>query len=241
MRVEVLPGHQLAPHAAQVITEVLRTAVAERGRATVAFSGGSTAGPLLTELARAELPWQAVAVLQVDERVAPDGHPDRNLTTLREQLLDHVPVPAEQVHPMPVASRDPADAVRRYADTLVDLAGDPPRLDVVHLGLGTDGHTASLTPGSPLLDAPGGPVAITEPYEGRRRMTLTLPVLDCAREVLWLVRGASKAPAVGRLVAGDRAIPGARVAAFSARLLLDPAAAAELPTTPDRPDAPWAG
>ena len=238
MRVEVLPDHQLAAHAAVVIAEMLRTAVTDRGRAIVAFSGGSTAGPMLAELARADVPWEAVTALQVDERVAPDGHTDRNLTTLREQLLDHVPVPPAQVHPMPVTSPDLDEAAGRYADTLVELAGDPPRLDVVHLGLGTDGHTASLTPGSPLLDDPGGPVAITEPYEGRRRMTLTLPVLDSAREVVWLARGERKAPAVRRLVAGDRTIPAARVAARSARLLLDPPAASELTTTQTRPETP---
>jgi 6-phosphogluconolactonase len=241
MRIEVLAEQQLAARAATVVAEALRSATAAGRRATVAFSGGSTAGPLLAALARADVPWDAVEVLQVDERIAPQGHPDRNLTTLRERLLDHVPLPAEQIHPMPVGSPDLDAGTRRYASTLVDLAGDPPRLDLVHLGLGADGHTASLIPGSALLDEAHELVAVTGPYQGRRRMTLTLPVLAGARELLWLVRGAAKAPMVRRLVEGDATIPAGRVRTPNARLLLDPAAASRLDqptpstTAPEQP------
>jgi 6-phosphogluconolactonase len=233
MKVEVLPEPELAAHGAALVAAGLRAAVAARGHATVAFSGGSTAGALLDALASTKVPWDAVEVLQVDERVAADGHPDRNLTTLRQRLLDHVPLPPGQVHPMPVTDPDLAAGAERYAATLRRLAGRPPRIDVVHLGLGTDGHTASLTPGSPLLDDPGGPVAVTEPYQGRRRMTLTLPVLAAARELVWFVRGAAKAPMVRRLVEADPSIPAGLVPAAHARLLLDPAAATDLtsPTT----------
>ncbi len=237
MKVEVLAEPELAAHGAALVAAGLRSAVAARGRATVAFSGGSTAGGLLDALARTELPWNAVEVLQVDERIAPDGHPDRNLTTLRQRLLDHVPLPPEQVHPMPVTDPDPAAGAKRYADTLHRVAGRTPRIDVVHLGLGTDGHTASLMPGSPLLDERGGPVAVTGPHQGRRRMTLTLPVLSGARELVWFVTGAAKAPMVRRLVDADPSIPAGRVPAAHARLLLDPAAATDLtsPTNREQP------
>jgi 6-phosphogluconolactonase len=227
-RIEVLGEEQLAARGAEVLATALRAAVAARGRASIAFSGGSTAGELLTALARADVPWDVVHVLQVDERVAPDGHPDRNLTTLRQRLLDHVPLSAGQLHPMPVTNPDLDAAARSYAATLFEVAGDPPRLDVVHLGLGADGHTASLTPGSALLEETHHPVGVTGPYEGRRRMTLTLPVLVGARELVWFVRGAAKAPMVSRLVAGDHAIPAGRVAARHARFLLDTAAASQL-------------
>jgi 6-phosphogluconolactonase len=229
MRVQVVPEDRLAARGAEYAAGVLRAAVAARGRATVAFSGGSTAGPLLAALAEADVPWSALHVLQVDERVAPDGHPDRNLTLLRRHLLDHVPVPADALHTMPVDEVDLDAAAARYTDVLLDLAGRPPRLDLVHLGIGTDGHTASLVPGSPLLELTREPVAVTAPYQGRSRMTLTLPVLSRARRVLWFVRGAAKARMVRRLVEGDTSIPAARVEASRALLLLDPAAAAALP------------
>ena len=228
MRIEVVAENRIAERGAAHIAAVLRAVVAERGRATVAFSGGSTAGPLLQALAGADVPWSAVHVLQVDERVAPHGHPERNLTTLRQRLLDRVPLPPDQLHAMPVEDRDLDAAAARFAGTLHDLAGHPPRLDLVHLGLGPDGHTASLVPGSPLL-ATRDPVGVTGSYQGRRRMTLTLPVLSAAREVLWFVIGSEKAAMVRRLVDGDPTIPAGRVEASRALLLLDPSAAAELP------------
>lgn len=229
MRTEVAPEGQVAARAAAHVAAVLRTAVAARGRATVAFSGGSTAGPLLTALAQADVPWSEVAVLQVDERVAPEGHADRNLTTLRQRLLDHVPLPPDQLHAMPVNDIDLDAAAAAYAQVLLHLAGDPVRLDLVHLGLGTDGHTASLVPDSPLLDPTAEPVGVTSPYQGRRRLTLTLPVLSRARQVMWLVTGADKAAMVRRLVAGDSSIPAGKVEPSRALLLLDPPAATELP------------
>lgn len=230
MRVRVVPEDRLAAEGAGHAAGVLRAAVAARGRATVAFSGGSTAGPLLAALVETDVPWSVIHVLQVDERVAPDGHPDRNLTVLRRHLLDRVPLPPAQLHAMPVDDVDLDAAATRYADVLRDLGGYPPYLDLIHLGLGPDGHTASLVPGYPSLDAGSNPVAVTAPYEGRRRMTLTLPVLTRARQVLWFIRGAAKAPIVRRLVDGDTSIPAGRVDASRALLLLDPAAAAGLPS-----------
>lgn len=229
MRIDVVAEDRIAERGAAHIAAVLRTTVAARGRATVAFSGGSTAGPLLQALADADVPWSAVHVLQVDERVAPEGHPDRNLTTLRRRLLDRVPLPADQLHAMPVDASDLDDAAARFAGTLHDLAGRPPRLDLVHLGLGPDGHTASLVPGSPLLTT-RDPVGVTASYRGRRRVTLTLPVLSAARQVLWFVLGPGKAAMVRRLVDGDPTIPAGKVEPSRALLLLDPSAASALPS-----------
>lgn len=230
MRTEVIDTERIAAQGAAHIAAALRAAVDARGRATVAFSGGSTAGDLLAALADADVPWGAVDVLQVDERVAPEGDLERNLTMLRQRLLDLVPLPVGRLHAMPVDAADLDLAAAGYADLLYDLAGRPPRLDLVHLGIGTDGHTASLVPGSPLLGTTDRHVAITDRYRGRRRMTLTLPVLSQARQVLWYVTGAGKAVVVRRLVDGDTSMPAGQVARSRALLLLDPAAASALPS-----------
>lgn len=229
MRTDVVDSDRLAEAGAAHIAAALRTAVEARGRATVAFSGGSNAGPLFAALAETDVPWAAVDVLQVDERVAPEGDAERNLTALRQCLLDQVALSLRRLHAMPVEAVDLEAAAAAYADVLCDVAGRPPRLDLVHLGIGTDGHTASLVPGSPLLAATSSLVGVTEPYRGRRRMTLTLPVLSQARQVLWYVSGAGKAAIVRRLVDGDRSIPAGRVERSRALMLLDPPAAGDLP------------
>ena len=147
----------------------------------MALSGGHTPWLMLRALAAEEVPWEAVEVLQVDERVAPAGHVDRNLTPLREGLLGPTPLRAEQIHAMPVEAPDLEAAAAAYAETLQRLAGTPPILDFVHLGLGADGHTASLVPGDPVLEVTAADVAVTGVYQGRRRMTLTYPMIDRAR------------------------------------------------------------
>jgi 6-phosphogluconolactonase len=155
-----------------------RAASAARGRFALAVSGGHTPWIMLRALASEDVPWVSVHVFQVDERVAPDGHPDRNLTHLRESLLQHAPLRPEQVHAMPVESSDLGAAALQYEQVLRDFAGSPPVLDLVHLGLGPDGHTASLVPGDPVLEVTGSDVALTGIYQGRHRMTLTYPVLN---------------------------------------------------------------
>jgi len=230
MKIEILPdADAVAVRAAAVIAAAAREAVAARGRFVLAVSGGHTPWAMLRALTSEDVPWAGVHVLQVDERVAPAGDPDRNLTHLRESLLTRAPLPAEQIHAMPVEDADLVAATQRYARTLRELAGDPPQLDLVHLGLGPDGHTASLVPGDPVLGVTDVDVALTgATYQNRRRMTLTYPVLDRARQILWVVTGAEKVAALRKLQAADVSIPGGRINQANALVLADADAAAGL-------------
>jgi len=215
----------VANEAAAIIAADARAAVALRGRFVLAVSGGHTPWLMLGDLANQEVPWRDVHVLQVDERVAPAGDPDRNLTHLRESLFAHVPLSPDHVHAMPVEQADLDAAAAQYAATLREVAGSPPAIDLVHLGLGPDGHTASLVPGDPVLDVRNADVALAGPYQGHRRMTLTYPTLDRARRVLWVVTGAEKAKMLERLRRADPLIPAGRVEQDHALLLADRAAA----------------
>jgi 6-phosphogluconolactonase len=207
MRIERRPAEQLAAAAAEHLAARVRAAVADRGRASLAVSGGSTPARMFDALVDADVPWRQLDLYQVDERVAPYGHPDRNLSDLVAHLLARGRLPANNVHAMPVGMADQATAAERYA------AGLPGVFDVIHLGLGEDGHTASLPPGDPVLGVRDRPVALSRPYQGRVRMTLTYPVLDRAREVLWLVAGASKQAALAGLLRRDEALPASHVQA----------------------------
>ena len=226
VKVEILPDADAAARrAAAVIAADARAAVAARGRFVMAVSGGKSPWVMLGDLANQDVPWKDVHVFQIDERVAPAGDPDRNLTHLRESLLEHAPLPPSQIHAMPVESADIEAAARAYAKTLESLAGAPPVLDLAHLGLGPDGHTASLVPNDPVLGVTDRDVALTAVYMGRRRMTLTYPVLNRARRILWLVTGSDKVPALARLRAGDKTIPAGRVRTDAALVIADQAAA----------------
>ena len=228
MRIEVLGNaDSVARNAARTIAYAARQAVAVRGRFLMAVSGGHTPWAMLKELAKENVPWDSVHVFQVDERLAPDGDPDRNLTHLRASLLENAPLPPEHIHAMPVEMPDLTAAAKLYAKTLESLAGTPPVLDLAHLGLGPDGHTASLLPGDPVLDVTDADVGLTGVYQGRRRMTLTYPVLNRSRRILWLVTGADKATMFPRLCNADPAIPAGRISQGQALLLADRAAAGQ--------------
>ena len=229
MKIEVYTdADAVALAAAKLIAKEARDAVATRGKFVMAVSGGKTPWIMLRDLAHEDVPWKGVHVVQVDERVAPEGDADRNLTHLRESLLEHAPLRPEQIHAMPVEATDLQAACMRYALTLREIAGSPPVLDLVHLGLGPDGHTASLIPGDPVLDVKDTDVAVTGIYQGRRRMTLTYPIINRSRRVLWLATGAEKAGMLARLQVGDVSIPAARVGRDHAVVLADRAAAGQV-------------
>jgi 6-phosphogluconolactonase len=217
----------VAKEAAKVIAAEARAAVAARGRFVMAVSGGHTPWQMLRMLANETVPWKSVHVVQVDERIAPAGDPDRNLTHLRESLLDHAPLPSGQIYAMPVEEADIEGAARSYARTLQQIADTPPVLDLAHLGLGPDGHTASLVPNDPVLKVNDRDVAITGIYQNRRRMTLTYPMLNRARRVLFVVTGAEKIGMLARLRDGDVSIPAGRIQQEHALVIADRAAFGE--------------
>jgi len=218
---EVLENAEaVAARAAEVVADTARAAVAEHGRFTFAVSGGKSPWEMFARLADEDMPWGQTSIYQVDERVAPVGDPDRNLT----HLLASLPADAQaDVHPMPVEADDLEAAAADYAASL------PEQFDLIHLGLGPDGHTASLVPGDPVLAVTDADVGVAGPYQGHRRMTVTYPLLDRARQILWLVTGPDKAEMLPRLRAGDRTIPGGRVRSERAVVLADREAAGLLP------------
>jgi 6-phosphogluconolactonase len=218
--IETLPDDtSVALRAAELVVEHARAAIAARGMFTLAVSGGHTPGQMFAELAlHGDFPWDQTAIYQVDERIAPDGDPDRNLTL----LWDNLPEAAfTQLHPMPVQDEDLAQAADGYARAL------PERFDLIHLGIGADGHTASLVPGDPVLDVLDRDVALTGLYMGLPRMTVTYPVLNRARFLLWLITGKEKREALGRLLKADESIPAGRVARTNALIVADARAAGD--------------
>jgi 6-phosphogluconolactonase len=228
MKIEILDNADaVALAAAATIAADARQAVAVRGRYIMAVSGGHTPWVMLKELANQDVPWNNVHVFQVDERIAPDGDNDRNLTHLHASLLEKAPLPPQNLHAMPVGMPDLSAAAKLYAKTLETVAGTPPVLDLAHLGLGPDGHTASLVPGDPVLNVIDADVGLTGVYMGRRRMTLTYPMLNRSRRILWLVTGADKATMFPRLCNADTAIPAGRISQEQALLLADRAAAGQ--------------
>jgi 6-phosphogluconolactonase len=229
MKMQVLAdADAVAMQAAKVIAAEASTATAGRGRFFMAVSGGRTPWQMLRILANEPVLWKSVQVVQVDERVAPAGDPDRNLTHLRESLIEHAPLSPRQIHAMPVEDEDLEAAAASYGQLLQQIAGSPPTLDLVHLGLGPDGHTASLVPGDPVLEVSHQDVALTGSYQGRRRMTLTYPLLNRSRRILWVVTGAEKAQMLARLLSGDVSIPAGRVLQDQALVLADAAAAGKM-------------
>jgi 6-phosphogluconolactonase len=216
IRLEVLPDPDAAAaRVAALVEESVNRVVTGGGRFAWAVSGGEGPDSMFRRVGALELPWSSIDTWQVDERIAPLGDPDRNRTRQERAF----PSPAlEGIRWMPVEDEDQDASAAGYAATL------PGQFDLVHLGLGTDGHTASLVPGDPVLDVVDRDVAVTGPYEGRRRMTLTYPALARSRLVVWLVTGEEKRDAVRSLIADDRSIPAARVAVADQILITDRAA-----------------
>ena len=228
MKTEVFADETSAAQAAsKAIAAEARCAVAERGRFVMAVSGGRTPWIMLRTLAQEELPWNHIHIFQVDERIAPAGDKDRNLTHLQESLVNRSPIPPEHIHAMPVEASNLDAAAREYASSLTEIAGSPSMLDLAHLGLGPDGHTASLIPGDPVLNVTSVDVALTGLYQGRRRMTLTYPILNRARKILWLATGSEKVDSLVRLRKGDPTIPAGRICQLRALVLADRAAAGD--------------
>jgi len=226
MHTRILADEECAARtAAALIAKEAHAAVSARGRFVLAVSGGHTPWIMMRALATEDVPWQSVHVLQVDERVAPAGDQDRNLTHLQATLLEGAKIPRDQIHAMPVEESDLELGAKQYAATIARIAGSPVELDLVHLGLGPDGHTASLVPGDPVTHVNDADVALSGIYQGRRRMTLTYPALDRARRILWLVTGAEKAAMLARLHRCDQSIPAGRVRRDRAIVVADRLAA----------------
>lgn len=236
MKIDVLADAEtVAKRAAAVIAEEARATVAANGRFCFALSGGRTPWMMLQALVDEDVPWDSVHLIQVDERIAPAGHPDRNLTHIQENLLSRVKLRPDQMHAMPVDASNLHAEAESYSRTLMTVCGLPPILDLIHLGLGPDGHTASLVPEDPTLRIHHSDVAITGPYQGRQRMTLTYPMINRSRRILWVVTGDEKAGPLARLSNGDHSIPAGRIDRDRSFVLADRAAASQLSASSQTP------
>jgi 6-phosphogluconolactonase len=230
MRIHVFPTpEKAAERAAEWLRTEISRASAQRGRCLIALSGGGTPWRMLRALRGLHVHWHDLQVFQVDERIVAENDERRNARQIAELLVAPTALRGAQFHAMPVERSDLAVGAEEYARLLAEYAGTPPVLDVVQLGLGADGHTASLLPRDRLLEANGRDVGISIAYEGVTRMTLTFRVLDAARHRLWLVTGANKSAALRKLWDGDASVPAGRVTRESAFVFADAAAAAELP------------
>lgn len=229
MELQILPDAEtVAKKAVQVITELAWERTHLTGKFFFAVSGGSTPWKVLRQLAEtAALPWEAIDLFQVDERIAPAGDAQRNLTRIKENLLNHSALTKKQIHAMPVEQTDIESAAESYAQQLIKLCGNPPKLDLIHLGLGEDGHTASLLPGDPARNS-RELVVVTNKYQGLQRMTMTYPTINAARRRLWIVTGTHKQPMLERLYHGDESIPAGLVERDNAIILADQNAAGAL-------------
>jgi len=229
MELHILPDAEaVAQKAAWIITVLAQERARLTGKFLFAVSGGSTPWKVLRQLAEtAALPWEAVELFQVDERIAPAGDAQRNLTQITQSLLDHSALSLKQIHAMPVEQKDLESSAESYVQQLIKLCGDPPKLDLIHLGLGEDGHTASLIPGDPALKS-CELVTVTKEYQGLPRMTMTYPVLNAAHHRLWIVTGTNKQPMLERLYKGDDSIPAGLVERDNAIILADQNAAGKL-------------
>jgi 6-phosphogluconolactonase len=218
-RLEVLDDPEAVHRrGAEVIADVVRGAIGERGSCALGVSGGRDPWPMFSQLEDHQLDWTRIEVFQVDERVAPAGSDERNLT----HLIASLSIGAQgSIRPMPVNDDDTDAAADRYAESLPDA------LDIAHLGIGPDGHTASLVPGDPVLEVKDRRVAVTAgEYQGVRRMTLTYPELERVRQLLWVVTGEEKVDALRKLIDQDPSTPSGALRPGGESLILADRAAA---------------
>lgn len=197
---EVWPDRErVTERALELVVTTVRAHAAGRGRCSLVLAGGSTPKALYTQLAHVDLPWDALHIFWGDERYVPPDHPDSNYRMAQEAWLSQVPIPRDQIYPMPTDEPDPRTAAGRYEAAIHQFfgsqPGDWPRFDLVLLGLGDDGHTASLFPHTAALQVCDRLVTVGE-RQGQPRLTLSIPVLNRAEQVIFLVTGASKRPAV---------------------------------------------
>jgi len=225
MKTELFPtADQVAAGAAAYLEQEIRDALTHQKSFSLAISGGRTPWEMLKILSKADLPWKRVNLFQVDERVAPDGHADRNLTQLFQAIAGTPMVTQLRIFPMPVLAEDLEEGCREYTQVLDEIT-ESKGLDLIHLGLGSDGHTASLVPGDGVMDVKDRLVACTQnTYQGRIRMTLTYPLLNAAKQLLWIVTGSEKQEIVQRLLQQDPSIPAGSIRQENALLMVDQAA-----------------
>ena len=223
LRLQIVPDAQSITHrGANVLADLLRRAIQARGSAVLAVSGGTTPWPMFERLVQdTSVRWGSVDLVQVDERVMPDGSPDRNWTRIQSVFVDNGPISSERAHPMPVTADDLFAACGDYSRMVRELRPDGV-LDVVQLGLGTDGHFASLAPGDPVCSDMSADISTTsEPFNGTKRMTMTRRLLDAADAILWQISGTSKQDALRKLLDGDLPIPGGVLKANNILVLAD--------------------
>jgi 6-phosphogluconolactonase len=226
MKLEVAKDAEAAARLAAIFAaHCIRQAVAVRKQAHIAFSGGTTPRRMLELLATEDLPWESLHVFQVDERVVPRGDERRNLNLMQETLVADGFLRPDHLHAMPVDAGDTEAAAREYQQTLESFAGAPVALDLVQLGLGTDGHTASLYPGDPTVSVQDRDVAAAGVHAGLQRLTLTLPAINRARTRMWLVTSSDKAARLRELVAGEGDRPACLVRRDESFVIADRAAA----------------
>ncbi|SDA90274.1 6-phosphogluconolactonase [Algoriphagus alkaliphilus] len=219
---------EVAKEAAIYIADRIRENVTRKGSFTMAISGGRTPWEMIKELAKEDLHWEKVFLFQVDERIAPDAHPDRNLTQLFKAIEGTKLVLRLNIFPMRVTADNLNEACEEYADHITRLTENG-KFDLIHLGLGTDGHTASLVPGDAVLAVQDKTVAITgDTYQGRHRMTLTYPLINQAAKILWVITGAEKAEMLNRLLHQDPSIPAGKIDQYHAIVLTEESASVEI-------------
>lgn len=225
MKLLVLPDiDSVSQQAVKIITRFAQDRINQNNQFLFAVSGGSTPWLMLRQLADSDLTWSKVLLFQTDERIAPAGDSQRNLVHIKQQLMDHSTFTLRQIYAMPVEQADLKSAAHQYAEELRKLCGNPPTLDLIHLGLGEDGHTASLLPADAALTS-RETITISNEYQGLRRMTMTYSVINAARRRLWIVTGANKRGMLERLYYGDRSIPAGLVERDNAIILADEDAA----------------